>query len=59
MELGPRYFRGFVWEKTARALVMTWAADTPFRNLRWVRYVVFRLGWPPVKWISGVLDIES
>jgi len=56
IEVGPSYFGGvtFLWK--ARSIMLSWWADTPFKNLRWFRIILLRLKWPPIKWISGILD---
>lgn len=35
-----------------KAICFVWRAETEVRNVLWVRLVIVRLGWPPIRHIE-------
>ncbi|MFA4836773.1 MAG: hypothetical protein WC749_11975 [Dehalococcoidia bacterium] len=52
-------FGGVVLDRPSRQLLFKWFARTEMRNVIWVCLVVFRLGWPPVRWIEAFTGDDS
>ena len=40
----------FFASRRERAIALVWYWETTFRNVVWARWLVFRLGWPPVRY---------
>ena len=58
-KFGRRYFGGIRFIKGRTFLVLAWFARSEAPNIFWCRYVVFRLGWPPIKIITAIRDTSS
>ena len=59
LQTGPLIFTGACWDSQARGLVLAWNAETSVRNLVLTRVVVIGLSWPPMRWATRFVDIES
>lgn len=51
LEVGPTVFQVGVLRQD-RAFCLHWTGMTNVRNVIWMRFVAFRLRWPPVKSLS-------
>ena len=41
--------------RSDRAIFVVWYRETAFRNIKWSRWLVLRLGWPPVRYLAHFL----
>ncbi|MBA7651753.1 hypothetical protein ES703_59572 [subsurface metagenome] len=53
--VGPASF-GITWSWRDRAIILSWVAETEAPNLIWMRMVVFKLGWPPIRHVVNFTD---
>jgi len=59
LAIEPFSFTGCTWDWEARGLVFFWSADVGLRDLVLTRVVVVGLSWPPVRWGTRLLNIET
>jgi hypothetical protein len=57
LEIGSPVFDLFV-SKIDRAIIASWKAQTEVNNVLWMRLIVIRLGWPPIRCITCFTTIE-
>ena len=38
-----------------KAICLVWRAETEVRNVLWVRLIILRLGWPPIRHIEAFM----
>lgn len=48
LRVGPAEF-GIACSWRDRAIILSWVAETEVHNLMWIRIVVFKLAWPPIR----------
>ena len=42
-----------------KAICFVWRAETEVRNVLWLRLVILRLGWPPIRHIEAFTFIDE
>jgi hypothetical protein len=48
-----------VFDFKNRTIVLVWSHDTSLKNIVWDRWLIFKLGWPPVSMITLFADTEA
>lgn len=41
------------------SVLFVWVGDIGLKNLVWLRFILFRVGWPPVKRYTGLYNVDN
>ncbi|MDD5095433.1 MAG: hypothetical protein PHV74_13800 [Dehalococcoidia bacterium] len=52
-------FAGIVLDRKSRQLIFEWFARTEIRNVTYICLLIFRLGWPPVRWVKAFTNNDE
>ena len=59
IERGRAEFGGITLDWKDKELLLGWFAETPFKNVVWVRLIQLRLGWPPIGYLCGFIFTDE
>ena len=58
LRTGKSRFGGILFDRKSRQLFIRWFAPTEVSNIIWAFMLVFRLRWPPIRWLNAFINTD-